>query len=511
MILSGRDIAGPIKESADVCIVGSGCGGGAVAKILAEAGYRVVLLEEGGYYTAADFDPSEETAYRNLYQKRAGQATEDLAITILQGRCVGGSTTVNWTTSLRTPEFVLEAWRRDFGVRGHSPGELEPYFERVERYLNVHTEPDENHSPNNRLILDGAGALGYAAKAVGRNTRECVKAGACGFGCPFDAKLSVDMTYIPDAVKAGATVLADCRARLVQTAGRMKRVTGTVTQEQAASPPKEFTIEAPLVILSASAIGTPLILLESGLANSSDQVGRNLTLHLTTAVPALYDRVIYAAGGIPQSATCDHFINRNGDEGGFWIEAVPAYPALSAISLPGFGRFHREMMEKHAQIGALIVLVKETDSAGRVVPDSRGRPHISYTLGERDLAYLKEGIAEGARIQFAAGARTVMTLHAEPTLFHCPDEIQQKLEHAHWGMNEIVLYSAHPLGTCRMGEDPRRSVVNSDCQTHDIPGLFVIDGSVTPTTLGVNPQLTLFAIAEKSAEWIAEEYRSITS
>ncbi|MGB2957535.1 MAG: GMC family oxidoreductase [Bacteroidota bacterium] len=511
MILSGRILADPIKESADVCIIGSGCGGGPTAKILAEAGRRVILLEEGGYYTAADFDPSEETAYQNLYQKRAGQTTEDLAITILQGRCVGGSTTVNWTTSLRTPNFVLDAWSRDFGVRGLSTGELEPYFERVERYLNIHTEPDENHSPNNRLILDGAGKLGYRAKAVGRNTRDCVRAGACGLGCPFGAKLSVDMTYIPDAVKAGATVLTDCRARKIQPSGRLKRVTGTVTPLEGTAPGREFTIEAPVVVVSASALHSPLILLESGIANSSDQVGRNLTLHLTTAVPGLYKRVIYPAGGIPQSATCDHFINRNGDGGGFWIEAVPAYPALSAISLPGFGEFHREMMKKHAHLGALIVLVKEIDSSGRVIPDSRGRPRISYSLGERDLAYLKEGIREASRIHFAAGAESVMTLHAVPTQFHSPDEIQKGLDNAKWGMNEMVLYSAHPLGTCRMGDDPGRTVVDSHCQTHDVPGLFVIDGSVTPTTLGVNPQLTLFAIAEKSAEWLAENFRSITS
>ncbi|MCK5571335.1 MAG: GMC family oxidoreductase N-terminal domain-containing protein, partial [Bacteroidetes bacterium] len=343
MIISGREITGHIKESADVCIVGSGCGGGPTAKILAEAGLKVILLEEGGYFTSADFHPTEETAYQNLYQQRAGQATDDLAITILQGRCVGGSSTVNWTTSLRTPDYVLETWKREFGVRGLSSAELEPYFERVERYLNVHVEPDENHSPNNRIILDGADSLGYSVRAVGRNTRDCVRAGACGYGCPFDAKLSVDMTYIPDAVKAGGTVLADCRALKIEVVGRKKRVTGIVTQSDRGTTRKEFSIEAPVVVVSGSALHSPVLLLRSGLANSSDQVGRNLTLHLTTAVAGLYDRVIYAAGGIPQSATCDEFMNRNGDGGGFWIEAIPAYPALSAISLPGFGSFHRRL------------------------------------------------------------------------------------------------------------------------------------------------------------------------
>ena len=149
---------------------------------------------------------TEQTAYQNLYRQRAGQATDDLAVTVLQGRCVGGSSTVNWTTSLRTPDFVLKKWSEVFDVRGLSSKDLEPYFERIEKYLNVHLEPEENHNPNNRIILDGARKLGYTAHTSGRNTRECKKAGACGLGCPFDAKLSVNVTYIPDAVKAGATV-----------------------------------------------------------------------------------------------------------------------------------------------------------------------------------------------------------------------------------------------------------------------------------------------------------------
>ena len=245
MIISGREITRPMKESADVCIVGSGCGGGASAKILAEAGKKVVLLEEGGYYTSADFDGTEATAYQNMYQRRAGQATEDLSVTVLQGRCVGGSTTVNWMTSLRTPEFTLVDWKRRFGIEGLGPEDLDPYFTRVERYLNVHPEPEENHNANNRIILDGARALGYSTKANGRNSRDCVRSGACGLGCPFDAKLSVALTYLPDAVKSGATVYADCRAEKIESAGRMKRVTGNVLDGRHEQKRTDFTSRGP--------------------------------------------------------------------------------------------------------------------------------------------------------------------------------------------------------------------------------------------------------------------------
>ena len=232
MIIRSSEITGPVRESADVCIVGSGCGGGASAKVLAEAGKKVIVLEEGGYYTSKDFDATEQTAYQHLYQQRAGQATNDLGVTVLQGRCVGGSSTVNWTTSLRTPDFVLEAWKRDHGVQGLSPKELEPYFEKVEHYLNVHTEPFENHNPNNRIILDGAKKLGFRASTVGRNTKDCVKAGACGLGCPYDAKKTVAITYIPDAVKRGAIVFANFRANKVEVTGTTKRVSGVVFDHQ---------------------------------------------------------------------------------------------------------------------------------------------------------------------------------------------------------------------------------------------------------------------------------------
>jgi choline dehydrogenase-like flavoprotein len=509
MIVRSSEVNGPVRESADVCIVGSGCGGGASAKVLAEAGRKVIVLEEGGYYTSKDFDATEQTAYQHLYQQRAGQATDDLAVTVLQGRCVGGSSTINWTTSLRTPEFVLEAWKRDHGVRGLSAKELEPYFEKVERYLNVHTEPFKNHNPNNRIILDGAKKLGYRASVVGRNTKDCVKAGACGLGCPFDAKKTVDITYIPDAVKRGATVFANFRANKVEVTGTTKQVSGIVFDEETGKPKTNFIIEAPVVIVSASAINSPVLLLKSNLANSSGELGKNLTFHLTSAVLGVFDQIMYGAGGIPQSAMSNEFLNKNRDGGGFWLEAVPIYPTLAALALPGFGSAHRDLLHQYPHIGATIILVKEIDSSGRVTVNDHGRASISYTLRDKDLGYLKQGVAVAAWVQFAAGAKRVMTLHARLTEFNSAEEIDTKLATSSWGMNEIGLYSAHPLGTCRMGIDPSHSVVDEHCQAHDVKGLFVIDGSVTPTSLGANPQVTILAIAEKSAEWIAKNFANI--
>ena len=510
MIVEGREHRAPVRDSADVLIIGSGCGGGAAAKVLAESGKKVIVLEEGGYYRAEQFDGTEQTAYQNLYQRRGGQATDDLGVTVLQGRCVGGSSTVNWTTTLRTPEFVLETWRREFGVFGMSPEDLDPVFGRIEGYLNVHEEPEENHSPNNLIIRDGARALGWHARPNARNTVDCVRAGACGLGCPYDAKRSVDRSYIPDAVKAGAVVYADCRALTIEAVGRTKRVHAAILDRERRTPRLDAAFDAPVVVVSGSAIQSPALLLRSGLANSSGQVGRNLSLHLTTAVVGTFERVIYAAGGIPQSYYCDEFLNRNGDGGGFWIEAVPVYPVLAALALPGFGLRHKKSMASFPHLGSSIALIKEIDSAGEVSINNFGRPVISYSMGQRDLRYLKQATAALVHLHFAAGARRVETLHASPLEFSGPEGVDRALDRASWGFNELSLYSAHPLGTCRMGANPRRSVVDSHCQTHDVPGLFVIDGSVTPTSLGVNPQLTILAIAERSAAWLAENFGAVT-
>ncbi|MEK6650321.1 MAG: GMC family oxidoreductase N-terminal domain-containing protein, partial [Bacteroidota bacterium] len=374
MIVHGHEITSPLRLAADVCIIGSGCGGGAAAKVLAESGKKVVVVEEGGSYAPADFEPTGEWAYTNLYQQRGALATEDLGVTVLVGRCVGGSSTVNWTTSLRTPEFVLDAWDKKRGVSGLGLREIEPYFERVERYLNILPEPDHRHNRQNSIILKGAAALGYRAKANGRNVRDCIELGVCGYGCSAGAKLSVDVTYLADAVKAGATVHADCRADRIESAGPVKRVIGSVLDRSTRAPRLPFTVEAPLVIVAGSAIASPLLLERSGLASGNQHLGRHLTFHLTCAVAGLYDERQEPWKGIPQSAMCDEFLNKNGDGGGYWVEAAPVDPILIGMGLPGFGRPHRGMMALFPHLAVSIVLVKDTDSEGRVRMNDQGRP-----------------------------------------------------------------------------------------------------------------------------------------
>jgi choline dehydrogenase-like flavoprotein len=317
------------------------------------------------------------------------------------------------------------------------------------------------------------------------------------------------MTYIPDALKAGAVVYADCRAERIEINGHVRRVHARAVNGP--SPGPEVILEAPVVIVAASAIHSPLLLQRSRLGQSSGHLGRNLTFHLTSAVIGEYDRIIDPGSGIPQSVMCDEFLNRQGDGGGFWIEAVPVHPALAGLSLPGFGEVHRQLMKNYRHLGALIVLVKEIDSSGTVKANNRGSAVIKYEQGPRDREVLRQALGEAARIHFAAGARSVFTLHSRLTRMRSPGEVSDFLESASWGTNQLGLFSAHPLGTCRMSRDPDEGVVDLHCQVHGASGVFVVDGSITPTSLGVNPQLTILAMAEKAAEWIADNHRRLSS
>jgi len=509
MIIDPSTITHDTVVSADVCIIGSGAGGGVCAKYLAEAGLRVIIMEEGGYFTSKDFTQREDDAYMTMYQERGALATSDLSFTILQGKTVGGSTTVNWMTCLRTPDFVLNDWHDRLGLEWMSPREMLPCFEEVERYLNILPEPYERHNFTNRLIIDGARKLSWHAIANGRNARGCVQCGSCGLGCPYDSKLSVNLTYIPDAVAAGAIIYQRCRAEIIRLNGGMKRVRGSLLDPKTGDARFSITVEAPVVIVAGSAINSPVLLLKSELANTSRQVGKNLTLHPTTAVFGLYEHNVDPWYGIPQSALCDEFLNKKGDGGGFWIEAVPLHPMLAATALPGYGIAHHSEMKNLKKTAPSIILVKEIDSSGSVTVSRSGRPEIKYRLTGRDVEALKEGLIAAARIHFAAGSSRVGTLHTIPIHSSHIDDFESRVSRGQYGPNQIGMFSAHPLGTCRMGNDSGTSVVKSTCETHAVPGLFVCDGSVLPTSIGVNPQVTIMALATRVSRDIAKNFSQL--
>ena len=491
--------------TADAIVIGSGAGGAVAAARLAERGKTVVILESGEFVPSDEFTEREGPMTERLYAEGGLRATDDLGVSMLQGATVGGSTTVNWMIMLRTPEHVLEEWTTRFGLEGMRASEIALVFDRIEREVHARECPDDTHSPNNRILLDGAAALGWRARAAMINARGCVRSGFCGQGCRYDARQGTQQTYLPRALAHGATLYANTRAtriELVQhsgvdaTAMPTKRVTAIVSAPRSTDAPRTLVLEAPIVIVSGGAVETPLLLQRSGMGGGG--VGRYLRLHPTTAVIGFHDREIYGAAGIPLSAMCDEHITRDANGYGFWLECPPLHPSVGSVAIAGFGEAHASVMRQFPTLSSTIALVRDGSdmqaSSGSVLTDAKGRARISYALTAPDAANLRASIEAAARLQLAAGARAVHTLHTSPIVVTREADLAQIRTRA-VNANRVSLFSAHVNGTCRIGTDPATSGVSPTGERHGVPGVYVFDGSMLPTGIGVNPQETIMALS----------------
>jgi len=508
MITTGDQVPADLTLSAEVCVIGSGAGGAVVAKELAEAGRDVVLLEQGGHYTKEDFTQREDEMMPLLYEDMGQRATVDQSILILQGRSVGGSTVHNLCYCFRTPEPILDKWTREAGVRDLSAADLLPSFERVERMLKVKPiEPREVNALNNK-IREGCEKLGYSGFVTNHNREHCAQSGFCLLGCPFDAKQSMLVTYVPAADRAGARLYANCPVRrLVAEAGRVRRVEGEVV-DALGRPRHRFTMTAQVVVLCAGAINTPALLLASGIANANRRVGRDLHLHPSVLMSGIYDENIYGYKGIPQSYYVDEFIDLERDpDSGYILMPVYGFPVMTATQLPGFGRAHFEMMRNYHRMVGILVLMHD-QSAGQVQIDRNGRPQISYTVDAREQRLFAEGLQHCAEILFASGASKVIAPYGQPVTLEPDDSLDVFLERG-VRQGDIPIASTHPQSTCAMGEDRRRAVVNSYGQSHDLPNLFVCDMSVFPSSLGAPPQISTASLADRTAQYIKASWSTL--
>ncbi|HEY0306223.1 MAG TPA: GMC family oxidoreductase, partial [Longimicrobiales bacterium] len=451
--LQTRDVPRGVAESvdaavtltADVCVIGSGVGGSVAACRLSEAGRDVVILEAGPYRTPADFSFNENDALRDLYAEAGMRATDDLKFSILQGRCAGGGSTVNWMVMLRTPDYVLSEWTRVHAVEDMSAAQMRAVFERFEREWNVGPVAEHAHSRANRILLDGARALGWRVESANVNARECMRSGMCGLGCPYDAKQGAVKTHLGRALAAGARLYCETNAERITRTGDSWVVQGRSTTGHAVS------IRARTIVVAAGAVETPALLQRSALGNAN--VGRHLRLHPTTAVVGVYDEPVYAGSGIPLTTYCNEFVQLRGGYG-HWIETPPLAAGLAAISLPGFGARHRAYMRQYPFLAPLIVLVRDGSpddpSRGSVTWQKSGRARVDYRLSEADRGLLLHGMESAARIHFAMGARSVLTLHRGEVVLHNENDVPL-IRSANARTGDPTLFSAHVNGTCRMG------------------------------------------------------------
>ncbi len=409
-----------VDLEADVVIVGTGAGGGIAAEILAASGLAVILVEEGPLSTARDFRMREAEAYRTLYQESAARKTKDKSIGILQGRCVGGGTTVNWTSSFRTPETTLAYWHRTYGLEGFAADDLAPWFARVEARLGI-APWDVPPNANNEALARGAKKLGIKALAIRRNVKECWNLGYCGLGCPTNAKQSMLITTVPAALERGATLVT--RARALEFVHHGDRVTALSCAAMDArgvhTTARRLSIRARAFVAAGGAIGTPALLLRSRVPDPHSIVGKRTFLHPTIVSAAVMAEQIDPFAGAPQTIYSDHFLDVAPVDGpiGYKLEAAPAHPLLMATTLPGFGYGHANAMRELPHLHVALALLRDgfhpESPGGTVTLDASGAPVLDYPLN----TFLWDGVRRAfrtmAEIQFAAGAKTVMPVHGD--------------------------------------------------------------------------------------------------
>jgi choline dehydrogenase-like flavoprotein len=503
LVRAGGDFKDNHAAEYDFVVVGSGPGGSMAASVLAGRGAHVALVEEGSRYSRRDFNMEESWAYPHLYQEHGNRATDDLSIIILQGRTVGGGSTVNWTSSFRTPDRTLALWASRHGVAGLDGAALAPHFAAVEQRLSIGPGNEDDVNRNNRKLWDGASKLGWKPELIRRSVKGCARLGYCGMGCPLDAKQSALITYVPDALAAGADLYTDCRAKLIETDHRTARAVVAEPLDRARDRPtgRRVVLHAKRgIVLAAGAINTPALLLRSHIGSGSGLTGLRTFLHPTVPLVAYYSEPIEAFYGPPQSVACHHFGDR-GDRIGYFFETAPIHPMLAALAFPGFGGEHRRAAERLAYAQATIALLIDghhADQGGRVTVDRDGRVRLSYPLRDAHVEAARDALANMARLQLAAGAEAVVTLHDPPLMIRNESDIAQ-IARAGFGANRHTLFSAHQMGGCQMGADPGASVVDAHGRHHDLDNLWITDGSIFPTSLGVNPQLSIYAIARMIA------------
>lgn len=506
-LIDGSAADADLVLDADVVVVGSGAGGAVAAATLAEAGARVVVVEEGGHYGHRDFDMRETSAYRHLYQDAAQRMTADFGISILQGKAVGGTTVVNWTTCFRTPEDVVDLWASRHAVRGFAHADLVPHWEAIEDRLAIAKVPESAMNENNRRFFVGCRAAGFEVETTRRNVHGCMQSGYCGMGCPVDAKRSMLVTKIPDAIDAGARVLFRARVDALEVrAGAVVGASATLLDATGRRPTgRRATLRARRWIVSGGAINSPALLLRSGLDDGV--VGRRTFLHPVIGSIAEHDEPVRAFSGAPQSAA-SHAFSHRGDEVGFFLEAAPGYPALGAAIAPGFGDEHASRVPFFDRISLALAIAIDgfhDDVPGGIVRvGASGAPLLDYPIPDKVFRAFRFAQKRLAELQLAGGARRVFTLHDPAVVVERRSDVERAIDAAPYRTSSLGVFSAHVMGGCAMGDDPSRAVVRShDLRHHRVENLWVMDGSVFPTSLGVNPQESIYGLVGLMATRLA--------
>ncbi len=490
----------------DVVVIGSGAGGGVVAGLLAQQGRDVVVLEMGGNPSARDFTQIEGEMFDSVFLDQGLVMTQSGSMPILAGSCLGGGTVINWTTSFALPEAIGDEWSRASGLSLFTDPQFQASLDRVQTRLNVGTQWS-TPSKRDELLERGLRALSWQVDPIPRNVTDCLEGLECGFctyGCRHGAKNSTAKTYLADAAAAGARLVPHCEVqrvlldgnRAVGAEGRVRARDGGV---------HTMTVRARLVVVACGALHTPALLRRSGLTNP--HIGRNLHLHPVSAVGAFFPERVEPWGGAMQTRYCAQFADMDGRGYGARFETGPIHFALPASA---FGwesaRQLRGDVGRLAHMGHVGILLRDRDT-GRITLNRWGQPRIYYEPSRYDAAHMRRAIEAGARIMAAAGASEIFTLQTPPTRVQPGaagwlERFMAQADATGYRHCRMSYVSFHQMGSAAMAVSPERGAVGETGETFEVRGLHVADASAFPGSSGVNPMITIMAIADHVAQAI---------
>ncbi len=497
-----------VVEEADVCVVGSGAAGAIIANKLAMEGKSVVLIEKGGYFDAEDMTQREVEMMPLLWKNGGANFTDDLRMVVAQGQCLGGSTVINDAVCFKTPPIVREQWRQ-MGV-DISDVEWENALDEVWSLLGVAKVKDHELNENNRMLKRACEAKNFKASANDRNCKDCMQCGFCHVGCHYETKQDMLVTYIRRALRDPQTnirIYCNCSAETItHSNGIVDGINGNFTDRRTGLVKYKLRVNARVVVVSAGAIASSQILLKNGI--SEDRAGKGLSFHPASFLLGKFTKEINAYDGIPMAYTCHEFGVTNGvREGGFLIESIFLPSFQFSLGVPSFAEEKQLFMADYVRYAMAGVMVRD-DPGGTVTLTADGDPKVSYKPSDRDIRDFAKGLRTLAEMWFEVGASEVISGHRDVVRLYSKDDIDSLVLAVGSNPNGLQLASAHPQGGNRMGEDPKKCVVNSDCRVHGFNNLFVCDASVFPTAVGVNPQITIMALATMTADHIHRNWHA---
>jgi choline dehydrogenase-like flavoprotein len=497
-IYTFRDIDRDIDERCDVVVIGSGAGGGVCATELAEAGFDVVLLEEGGYYKTEEFSTDSLEGGKRLFRHGGmGMALGRPPVLFSEGRCVGGTTVINGGMCWRTPDKVLRRWEWEQGLQGFSPKEMEPFFERVEARASMRHQDPESVGKDAHLFEAACRRLGWKVTHNKRDQLHCVGTNNCALGCTSGAKQSTLVSYIPRGINYGVRLYSNCHVKkLIIENGRAVGVEGYFTDFDFMRGHK-MKVRADIVIVAGGASQTPALLFRSGLFKANKNIGKNLMFHPNAKTVGIYDQELKAWQGVHQNFQVHEFIDE-----GLLLATGMMPPNILATALVGTGHATAEVMQQFNYMMPIGVLVEDT-TVGRIFPLPGGGSLITYNINDHDFHVALRGVALCAKAHFEMGARRVLLPFSRLHELRSVDEIPKIFSHKP-KLSEIELFSAHIMGTCRISATKEDGVIDKNGQSHDIKNLFIADASVFPSPIGLNPMETIMALATKTCAHIVE-------